>query len=145
SVAKPVVHTPEAGDFVIEAIERLRATPAQIKRRIVETAQTDGPSVHVWIEQEPGAAGVAVVDDLARSLPGYVVRGDRPTGDKETRATLVAAAAENGLVWIVDGAYVEAFVDECEAFPNGEHDDQVDVLSGAHGKVAQAGPMRSSR
>src|SRR5262249_35022222 len=30
SVAKPVVHTPEAGDFVIEAIERLRATPAQI-------------------------------------------------------------------------------------------------------------------
>jgi predicted phage terminase large subunit-like protein len=139
-------HVPR-GSFVVEHVVRFRKTSARVKQAVIDAAIADGPQVHVCIEQEPGSSGKAIVDDYARALPGHVVRGVRPTGDKETRARISAAAAENGLIYVVDdGSWdVDAFVDELEAFPGGEHDDQVDGLSGAHGEVAKAMPMTSSR
>ena len=132
------------GQFVIEHLEHFRRSSARTKQVVIETAVRDGRQVHVVIEQEPGSSGKALVDDYARALPGYVVRGVRSTGDKETRAQISAAAAENGLIWCVDGPWTDAMIDELEAFPNGEHDDIVDALSGAHAAVARAAPMRTT-
>ena len=80
-----------------------------------------------------GAAGKAAMERYKRHvLKGYTVYSHLPTGDKITRAWPVAAAAENGLVQLVNGRHTQAFLDELSAFPHGKHDDIVDALAGAH-------------
>jgi hypothetical protein len=50
-------------------------------------------------------------------------------GSKVQRAEPFAAAVEAGNVLLVRGAWNDAFVDECRAFPAGAHDDQVDATA----------------
>ena len=85
------------------------------------------------IEEEPGAAGRALTDRFKQHvLRGYAVRSVRATGSKLVRATVVAAAAENGLIKVVHGHNAREFLDEVCAFPYAPHDDLVDALAGAH-------------
>jgi hypothetical protein len=44
----------------------------------------------------------------------------------------LASAAEAGNVRLVEGVWNSAFLDEVEAFPEGNHDDQVDVAAYAY-------------
>jgi phage terminase large subunit-like protein len=91
---------------------------------VAETAARDGKGVTIGIEQEPGAAGVALVERYKRQLlRGYAVYSQRATGSKDVRAQPVAAAAENGLLALVRGRHVDAFLDELSSFPHGAHDD----------------------
>ena len=55
--------------------------------------------------------------------------GGRRTGqDKVSRANAVAPILESGMVWYPeDEEFAQELVEECAAFPNGSHDDQVDV------------------
>ena len=53
-----------------------------------------------------------------------------PKGDKVSRAQPLAARAEQGMVTLIRGAWVKAFLDEICAFPGGPHDDWVDSASG---------------
>jgi len=72
------------------------------------------------------------VDHYRRQvLKGYSFWGVKTTGPKEERATPVSSAAEGGNVKLINGAWINAFLDEFEAFPQGMHDDQVDAVSGA--------------
>src|SRR5262249_5364235 len=68
-------------------------------------------------------------------LAGYPFKGERSTGDKMTRALPLAASVEAGLVKLVRGRWVEAFLDELEIFPLGDHDDQVDATSLAFARL----------
>ena len=115
----------------------MRGTPLQVESLIKQTAELDGVRVPIWLEQEPGASGVNTIDQYVRRvLPGYAVRGDRHTGSKEERANPVSSQAEAGNIKLVRGAWIGAFLDELEAFPQGAHDDIVDALSGALSKLA---------
>jgi predicted phage terminase large subunit-like protein len=63
----------------------------------------------------------------------------RGSESKETRAWTVAARYETGQVYhLRDAPWVEALETELLQFPNGAHDDQVDVLSDAAVAVAEA-------
>lgn len=55
--------------------------------------------------------------------------GGRRTGqDKVSRANAVAPLLESGMVWYPeDEEFAQELVEECAAFPNGSHDDQVDA------------------
>jgi hypothetical protein len=73
---------------------------------------------------------------------------------KLTRASPWSSLAESGNVFIVRGEWNKAFIDECELFPVGPHDDQVDAVSGAyqflvenHGRVHIYGgqPLENNR
>jgi len=122
-----------SGTFYVTDIVRERKAPGAIERLVADTAARDGRAVTIGIEQEPGAAGKALVERYKRQLlRGYSVYGKHVTGAKDVRAQPVAAAAENGLVKIVRGRHVDEFLDELTAFPCGAHDDCVDALSGAH-------------
>jgi hypothetical protein len=55
----------------------------------------------------------------------------RISGDKVARAGPFSAAAERGHVYVVEARWNQPFFDELEAFPEGDHDDQVDAVSGA--------------
>jgi len=126
------------GIFYITDIARARRAPGGVEELVAETASMDGPGVRIVIEQEPGASGVALIDNYVRRvLSGHNVRGMRVTGSKQTRAQPVAAAAEHGLIKIVRGRNMGEFLDEVCGFPHASHDDCVDALSGAHTAIAR--------
>lgn len=101
-----------------------------------QTAETDGRTVPVWVEQEPGSGGKESAEISVKLLAGYDVHTERVTGSKEARAAPLAAQAEAGNVRLVRGDWNAAFLDEFEVFPNGAHDDQVDAYSGAFNHLA---------
>ena len=107
--------------------------------RVKAQAQIDGPNVPMRIEQEPGSAGVIVIDHYARHvLQGRDFRGVRSTGSKAERARPLAAAISNGLVSLRSEApWVRDLTNEMRSFPLGTHDDQVDAMSGSMTALTQ--------
>lgn len=120
------------GVFYIVDVQHMRGSPADVERRIAQTASIDGQFTQIVIEQEPGASGVNTIHNyVTRVLPEYTVRGQRPTGSKIVRAGPASSQAEVGNIKLLRGAWVPNFLDEIEAFPYGSHDDQVDAFSGS--------------
>lgn len=79
---------------------------------------------------EDKANGPAVIALLRHEIPGIVP--EEPQGSKTARAQAVAPLAEAGNVVLPDPSiapWVGDFVEECAAFPNGSHDDQVDQFT----------------
>ena len=68
-------------------------------------------------------------------LAGFDYRSEKPVTNKEVRANPFASQAEAGNVCLLRGPWNEAFLQEVEQFPNGEHDDQVDSASLAFEKM----------
>jgi len=127
----------KSGVYYIVDIVRTRGTPRQIEKLVAQTAVLDAARqdlahVNIYMEQEPGSSGVNTIDHYARNvLRGYSFRGHKTTGSKENRAAPVSSAAEAGNVKLVVGPWIDAWLDEAEAFPEGRHKDQVDAVSGA--------------
>ena len=120
------------GVWTIADMRHLRGSPGAVEALVRQTAEIDGRSVPIRIEQEPGASGLNTIDHYQRSvLVGFNVRGDRATGNKIERMGPLAAAAQAGNVKLLRGAWNAAFLAEAEAVPNGEHDDQIDATAGA--------------
>jgi len=111
--------------------------------RIVQTASHDnalfGPKVMTGVEQEPGAAGKQVAENLVHRLTGSGYRAfkEPAQGDKPTRAESFQAACERGDVYVIEGDWLEPFLAELELFPYGQHDDRVDAVSGAFRYVSR--------
>lgn len=129
------------GLIYVEDVERFRAPPAEVERRIQATAERDRDElgdVRVCLAKDPGSAGKFEADHyVTHTLAGFDVHMVAETGDKVTRAKPVSAQAEHGNVKVVRAPWNRALLDELEAFPGG-HDDQVDALSGAYSQVANA-------
>lgn len=120
------------GHYWVEDIRRFRKRPGEVEAEIAQTAANDPEGTVVWIEQEPGASGKSLVSHYRRNvLPGYAVRALRQTGPKDARIKVVSSRAEGGDIDLVPGAWVPAFLDEAEPWPESSHDDQLDALSTA--------------
>ena len=119
----------------VKDIVHFRGGPADVEKVIVQTAKTDGKYVEIFFEEEPGSAGKALIDNYKRTiLKDYSVKvlrsGSR--GSKVALATPLAAQADAGNVKLLNRHWVKPFLDECEAFPYGTHDDMVDAVSSAY-------------
>lgn len=134
----------EGGRFYVEDVQRFRVTPAEVKGRVRAQAVRDGRDVSIRIEQEPGASAKIFIDDFARELSAFDLRGVPSLRDKMTRAKPASAACERGDVWMVAGAWAEAFLDELCAFPGAAHDDQVDSFTGAYNELASDEPWTAN-
>lgn len=109
------------------------------ERNIVQTAESDGEEIRIWIEQEPGSGGKESAENTIDRLEGYSVRAERPKGDKTTRAEPFASQVGIGKVFIPIGApWWRDYRDELRAFPAGAKRDQVDASSGAYNKIKGA-------
>lgn len=125
------------GVWYIVDMRRMRGLPGDVEALIRQTAELDGRGMPVVIEQEPGSSGVDVIAHYQRSvLVGFNVRGDKVTGNKIERMGPLAAAAQAGNVKLLRGPWNAAFLDEAEAVPFGEHDDQVDTIAAAMAKLS---------
>jgi predicted phage terminase large subunit-like protein len=81
---------------------------------------------------EDKANGPAVIASLQHAVPGMV--GVEPDGGKVARASACSPLIEAKNVYLPDPSiapWVGDFVQECSAFPNGAHDDQVDACTQA--------------
>ncbi len=92
-------------------------------------------NVTIVIEQEPGSSGRESAENTMRNLAGFRVYADRVTGPKLVRAEPFANAVQAGKVFLIAGDWVRAFLDECEIWPNGKYDDQVDAAAGAFNRL----------
>ena len=73
-----------------------------------------------------------MIQSLRHEIPGLVPV--EPIGTKVGRAQAVSPQVESGNVYLPHPAiapWVEDFVEECVAFPNGKYDDQVDQMTQA--------------
>ena len=59
--------------------------------------------------------------------------------DKFTRVNSIAPLLESGLVWCPDTRWGEEVIEECAAFPAGEHDDYVDTVTQALRRFREGG------
>ena len=81
---------------------------------------------------EDKANGSAVIQMLAHEIPGLLPVN--PGGGKVARAAAVSPLIEAGNIYLLHPLYapwVNDFIEECAAFPNGAHDDQVDAMTQA--------------
>ena len=128
-------------DYCVEDVQRARKDPGALQAWIRSLVEADGFGVVQVIEQEGGSSGKIAALALARSLDGYTVRFDRPTGSKRVRAGPFASAASQGRVGVLRRAWLHEWLRELEGFSGepGPHDDQVDSASGAHSQLAVKG------
>ena len=127
------------GQFWVVDLQRHRGTPKEVEDLVRQTAQHDGRGVEIWLEEEGGSSGKMVTADYRqRVLLGYTMRTWHTTGAKGERAKPVSSAAEARNVFLVQGAWNAAFLEEVPRFGlPGVHDDIVDALSGAHYALTQ--------
>jgi predicted phage terminase large subunit-like protein len=81
---------------------------------------------------EDKANGSAVIQMLSREIPGLLPVN--PEGGKVARASAVSPLIEAGNIFLphpLHAPWVNDFIEECAAFPNGAHDDQVDAMTQA--------------
>lgn len=125
------------GTFWIADVVMDQLSPAGVEQLIVNTAGQDGKNVRGSIPQDPGQAGKAQSQYLIRQLAGFDYHASTETGDKVTRAQPLAAQAEAGNVFLIEGGWNKPFLDEMETFPAGKWKDQVDAASRAFGELVR--------
>ena len=80
---------------------------------------------------EAKASGMPLIQELRQK--GIPVMSYSPSKghDKMTRVNSIAPVFESGMVWAPDKKFAEEMIEECAAFPYGEHDDLVDSMTQA--------------
>lgn len=127
------------GSFYIIDVVRGQWSVHKRNQKVIATAERDAQrgahNLHICIEQEPGASGIAAAQYMIQQLAGYSVSADRVDKGKHVRWEPLAAQFEAGNVFLVEGPWNDQFIQEHLIAPNGLHDDQVDAASGAFNKL----------
>ena len=123
------VFQPEEGgadNIVLMDAKRGRWDFPELKAKAMEEYEYWEPDM-VLIEAK--ATGTPLTDELRRM--GIPVVNYTPSrgNDKHTRMHMVAPMFESGKVWAPERRFAEDVIDECAAFPNGDHDDFCDSMS----------------
>jgi predicted phage terminase large subunit-like protein len=116
----------------VRSIRRDRLTAPEQLQAVKDHYELWKPEV-VCVEAKN--EGVALFQNLVAQtrIPCRMVE---VTDDKEWRAIPLANGFEAGYIWLPDGAkWLTPFQAELEAFPEGDHDDMVDAVSGAYSEL----------
>jgi len=88
---------------------------------------------------EAKASGLPLTYEL-RNMGIPVVNFTPSKGnDKHARVNAVAPLFESGMIWAPDEKFTEEVIEECAAFPYGDHDDLVDSMTQAVMRFRQGG------
>jgi predicted phage terminase large subunit-like protein len=119
----------KSGDIYIVDVHRERYEFPDLKRKMIMlNNQWRGRGLRgIYIEDK--ASGQSLLQELKRES-GVSVIPYKISTDKVTRLSAVLPLIEGGRVLLPDNApWLDAFHDECQTFPAGTHDDQIDALS----------------
>lgn len=130
------------GKYFVENVKRGQWSTEERERIIRQTAEADGPKVHVMIEQEPGSGGKESAENTIRNLAGFIIYADRPVGDKAKRADPYSVQVNNGNVLLMAGLWNVAFIEEHRFFPLGTYKDQVDASAAGFNYLSRKRQVR---
>ena len=136
------VFQPEEGgpdNIILMDAKRGRWDFPELKSQAMEEYDYWEPDM-VLIEAK--ASGTPLTDELR--IMGIPVVNYTPSKgrDKHTRMHMVAPIFESGKVWAPERKFSEEVIEECAAFPNGEHDDFCDSMSMALIRYRKGGFLR---
>jgi len=77
---------------------------------------------------EPKASGKSIAQQLRSTTKLNIIELPPPVDDKVTRANSISPICEGRRVKLVEGSYIQNFLDQVRLFPNAVHDDMVDDL-----------------
>lgn len=80
------------------------------------------------IKVEPKSSGKSIVSQLRATTQLNVMELKAPVDDKLTRVKSCQPICESRRVSLIEGAYVDKFLDQLCTFPNASHDDMVDAF-----------------
>ena len=128
-----------ADNLILMDAKRGRWDFPELKSQAMEEYRYWEPDM-VLIEAK--ASGTPLTDEL-RTMGIPVVNYTPSRGkDKHTRMHMVAPIFESGNVWAPEKKFSEDVIDECAAFPNGDHDDYCDSMSMALIRYRKGGFVR---
>ena len=118
----------DTGELLLIDLARAKVDPAEHWDKVVRP---------LWERWSPSIflEGSQYGTDLAYTIgrEGIPLQPLEADTDKYTRAMPAARRAHQGMILLPQRAHwLPDFIDEVVAFPNGQHDDQVDVLAYAH-------------
>ena len=128
---------PDSGPnlILLDAIKERLEFP-ELRRRALE-------QYHYWKPEsvviESKASGLPLTYELRKM--GIPVINFTPSkgNDKHSRINAVAPLFESGQIWAPEAAFAEEVIEECAAFPFGDHDDLVDSMTQALMRFRQGG------
>ncbi len=116
-------------DYYLTDVFRARLQYPELRRKIAGLAARHHAQT---ILIENAGPGMTLLQDLWSDLPPGMARplGPKPEGSKVDRMVAQSAKIEAGHVLLPrEAGWLDAFLLELLAFPNGRHDDQVDSVS----------------
>ena len=133
-----VFHHNETGEdhiILLDAVKGRWEFP-ELKEAAYDAFQEYDPDM-ILIEQK--GSGMPLTQELRRM--GIPVTPFTPGkgADKFTRMHACAPVFESGMVWCPETNYADEVMEECAAFPNGEHDDLADSMTQAILRFRQGG------
>ena len=123
------------GRWMIVDVKRGRWSTDERERIIKSCAESDGEMVRVFMEQEPGSGGKESAEATTRNLAGFIIKADRPQGDKVYRADPYSVQVNDGNISLLNADWNYEFIEEHRHFPNSTYKDQVDAAAGAFAKL----------
>jgi len=125
-----------ADNIILMDARRGRWNFPELKEKALEEYDYWEPDMMIV---EAKASGMPLTDELRRT--GIPIMNYTPSKgrDKVTRMHTVAPLFEAGMVWAPEKRFADEVIDECMAFPNGEHDDYVDSMTMALIRFRQGG------
>ena len=113
--------------YILEVIEVWMEFP-KLKKFLIEYANRFQHNQYSRMFIEEAASGLSIAQELRTISNMNIVGVKKPKDDKITRAHAITATLEGRKVSLVKGSYIDNFLNQLKAFPNGKHDDQVDTL-----------------
>jgi predicted phage terminase large subunit-like protein len=121
--------------ILLDAVKERLEFP-ELRRKALE-------QYHYWkpdsVIVESKASGLPLTYELRKM--GIPVINFTPSkgNDKHSRVNAVAPLFESGQIWAPDHKFAEEVIEECAAFPFGDHDDLVDSMTQALMRFRQGG------
>lgn len=119
----------QSGDIYLVDLIRERFEFPELKRKMIQLNNLwRGKGLRgIYIEDK--ASGQSLIQEMKRES-GLSVIPYKVSGDKVSRLSAVLPLVEGGRVFLPDKAHwLDAFLEECQTFPSGTYDDQIDALS----------------
>ena len=117
----------DADMYLIDCINARMDFPATLQK--IYDTKAKYPKCNLILVEDK-ANGSAIIQMLRRKVPGVIPIN--PEGGKVARVNAISPAIESGNVWLPENAtWLNDFVEQCSAFPQGKHDDMVDAMSQA--------------
>lgn len=115
--------------YILSSIDKYLEMPELIKFIPLHIAAI-GVKINM-IYVEPKASGKSIVQLLKDQTKLNIkeIKSDLTSVSKIERARTVSPYIEGGRVKLIEGSWIESFLDQVAIFPNGKHDEHIDITS----------------